>query len=281
MKPDLFYFVQLTDTHLGNRQNFKRTEAVVRCINGLGLPIAFAVHTGDIMDDNIEDDAVARAGRQVFSSLRVPIHFIPGNHDLLAGRLEATTGAYRDHFGELAYSVDYGDARCVFVNTEAFVNGADVVAVNDFEHALRSSNGRPIILFAHRPPEDALTNGGGFSGGFPTHLREPFTDTLNRYDVKAIISGHYNRDSQSWLGRVPLYVAGSVGSSGPPCFRVYLYDSGQLSYWRVEPLDRRLHVRMRKKYKKVLAGAQARFLHRENGVVDGGRSALHKHTEIE
>ena len=50
---DAFYFVQITDTHFGARGYLENIEKTVDRINDLPQDIAFVVHTGDIMNDNI------------------------------------------------------------------------------------------------------------------------------------------------------------------------------------------------------------------------------------
>lgn len=250
-----FYFVQVTDTHLGSRRNFRRTEAVIQAINRLPLPVAFVVHTGDIMYNNIDADSVARAGRQVFASLQMPIHFIPGNHDILPTRLETTRAAYREHFGERIYSLEYGDVYFVFLDTGPLAGsyGDELKVLDQLQKMLREARKRPAIIFAHHPPEDALASNGHFDGGWPQENRRRWVDLLNDYNVKAVISGHYHREGQLWLGRVPLYVAGSIGSYPPPSFRLYEYDNGQLGFWTGQIVERSLYRRIVRKCKKHLA----------------------------
>ncbi|MDD9302516.1 MAG: hypothetical protein HUK40_09305 [Desulfobacter sp.] len=51
-----FYFVQITDTHLGIKENGVRTKKVVAAINQLPMEIACVVHTGDVYDRIVQGD---------------------------------------------------------------------------------------------------------------------------------------------------------------------------------------------------------------------------------
>ena len=75
-----FYFVQISDTHIGKSNNLKRTMKVVESINKLPFALQCVVHTGDIFHGSSDEDR--RAAKKVFNQLNCPIHFVPGNHDV-------------------------------------------------------------------------------------------------------------------------------------------------------------------------------------------------------
>ena len=258
MGRELFYFVQVSDTHLGSRRNFRRTEAVVQAINRLPVSVAFVVHTGDIMYNNIDVDGVAQAGRQVFNALQVPVHFIPGNHDILPTRLETTRAAYREHFGAPVYSLEYGGLCFVFLDTGPLAGtyGNERVVLRQLENMLDGASPKPTIVFAHHPPEDALKSSGHFGGGWPQENRRRWVNLLNAYSVRAVISGHYHLEGQLWLGNVPLYMAGSIGSHPPPSFRLYAYHDERLGFWTGQIIERSIYTRVIRKCKKYLNGSR-------------------------
>ena len=80
-------FVQITDTHIGQNPEFanyghapfSNLEAVVVAINALRFPVDFVLHTGDVVEDRSE--GAYRLARRVLSRLRVPVHYVAGNHD--------------------------------------------------------------------------------------------------------------------------------------------------------------------------------------------------------
>ena len=85
-----FYFVQITDTHFGDRDHLERTRQLVDMINRLPYEIACVVHTGDVFADSITDEAIVSQGLAILGRLKAPVHILPGNHDILHGSLEQT-----------------------------------------------------------------------------------------------------------------------------------------------------------------------------------------------
>ena len=105
---DGFFFVQITDTHLGDRNHLARTRKLVDEINALPYEIACVVHTGDIFADNITDAAVREEGLGVLKHLKAPLHLLPGNHDILEGNLEETLRVFTREVGPLIHRAEYG-----------------------------------------------------------------------------------------------------------------------------------------------------------------------------
>jgi calcineurin-like phosphoesterase family protein len=96
-----FYFVQITDTHFEDSDNMERTRRVVERINDLPMAIRCVVHTGDITTDELENKTLVDSGLSILEQLTVPIHYVPGNHDIIPSKLESTTKAYLENFGGL------------------------------------------------------------------------------------------------------------------------------------------------------------------------------------
>lgn len=253
MEDHSFYFVQISDTHLASSRSFRDTAAVVDAVNRLPMPVAFVAHTGDIMYNNIDVGDAARVGRQVFADLQMPIHFIPGNHDILSSRFESTTATYRRHFGALCYAVACQGVALVFTDTGPLAGtyGNEQQAFGQVERHLEAAGDKPTVVFAHHPPLDTLVKNSHFKGGWPPASRRRWIDLLNDYGVEAVISGHYHQELQLWLGNVPLYVASSIGAY-PPSFRLYRYDRGQLSFWTGQIAKKPLAYRVLRKWKKLI-----------------------------
>ena len=113
-----FYFVQITDTHFGDANHIERTRAIVERINHLPMRVEFIVHTGDITMNGIDNQATVNSGLSVLNKLAVPIHYVPGNHDILPEKLEATKQAYSDNFEGLITSQKYDGVTFIFIYTE-------------------------------------------------------------------------------------------------------------------------------------------------------------------
>lgn len=233
---DLFYFVQITDTHLGIRENDERTRKIVAAVNALPTEIQCVVHTGDIYDRSVRDDpgAVTRAAG-VFKDLHAPVYFLPGNNEIdLFRATEGTRKAYTRQFSPLTYSKKIAGVFFVFAYTDPLREGTGMQGVDPFaaiQKELASAGSRPVLLFHHGPSvRDFYLN--RFHPGWDTGTREKWIALINSRNVKAVIAGHYHRDEFHWLDQVPLYVSGPVaGKFGRQAgFRIYEYKGGKLSY---------------------------------------------------
>jgi len=229
-----FYFVQITDTHFGERDYLDRTRKLVEQINRLPYEIACVVHTGDIFADNITDAGVREAGLGVLRSLRAPLHLLPGNHDILQKDLEKTAAAYTRSVGPLLHTVEYHGVVFILAYTEPLALGFGLDGyepLRELEAALVRSAGKPAILFHHRPAVDdyyEFASSPGWSGP----ARAALEKLLTAYDVKAVITGHFHRDELHWAGSRPVFAAPPVaGYWGRQAgFRLYEYRNGRLGY---------------------------------------------------
>ena len=82
-------FVHLSDSHLvtdpdsmgtGFVAASAATEALLREIEALPTPLDFVLHTGDINHDPQREEEYRQA-LELYRQLRVPVYFLPGNHD--------------------------------------------------------------------------------------------------------------------------------------------------------------------------------------------------------
>jgi predicted phosphodiesterase len=231
---DRFYFVQISDTHLGDRDHLERTRRLVEQINRLPFEIACVAHTGDIFADNITDTYVLNEGLGVLRQLKAPLHLLPGNHDILRHDLEKTAAAYTEKIGPLIHDVEYHGVGFVFAYTEPLALGFEVQgydALRELEAAFARSAGKPIILFHHRPAVDDYFE-FALHPGWRMQARAELETLLHAHPVKALITGHFHRDELHWAGGIPVFAAPPVaGYWGRQAgFRVYEYRDGQLSY---------------------------------------------------
>ena len=80
-------FIHITDTHVAadpelvshGHAPLPRLQALVRAINALSFPVDFVLHTGDLAEDRSE--AAYVLARRALADLRLPIHYVAGNHD--------------------------------------------------------------------------------------------------------------------------------------------------------------------------------------------------------
>jgi Icc protein len=84
MKPVLL--AQLSDLHLGARWEGvdpqPRLERVIEAVRSLPNPVDAVVVSGDLTAAGSEEDSLA--ARRLLDRFEVPVHVLPGNHDLRA-----------------------------------------------------------------------------------------------------------------------------------------------------------------------------------------------------
>jgi 3',5'-cyclic AMP phosphodiesterase CpdA len=102
-----FYFAQITDTHFGSRDHLKRTRKIIERLNALPMEIACVVHTGDIVADRIDDTRLVNDVLALMGQIKVPLHYVPGNHDILKDRRQASYRVYEYDNGKVSYSTQY------------------------------------------------------------------------------------------------------------------------------------------------------------------------------
>lgn len=233
-----FYFVQITDTHWGVKGGLVMTRRAVEAINKLPLDIAFVVHTGDVMADSIRDEAVVSEGLAIMRGLKAPVHYLPGNHDILAGETKATERLFAKYFGKVGAKVEIRGVLCLFMCSE-LRDGDDRTpsrAQQDWiERNLAKDEQRQALVFLHRPPvADRLSSRVLEEWGEEKHPRweQVF---MEHPQIKAMVAGHLHRDELHWIGAVPVYVSSSVASfwDRQPSVRLYKYHEGRLTYWTI------------------------------------------------
>lgn len=238
---DPVFFVQITDIHFGAVDNppvdhTERARKAVKAINALPMNIAFVAVTGDIMDDCITDSNKVSEALSVLSELKTPVHYIPGNHDLLKKAPEATVAAFTNRFGPLISSAEYGGVDFVFICTEPLSGGVKIKGydpLGELETLLKSrAAGQPFVIFNHVPSVDDFYDNGTHNGWGHSESGQRWSALLNRYPVKAVIAGHFHRDEFHWIGNVPLYVCPPLASwlGRQAAFRVYKYQDGKVEY---------------------------------------------------
>jgi 3',5'-cyclic AMP phosphodiesterase CpdA len=229
-----FYFVQITDTHFGDRDHLERTRRLVDQINRLPYEIACVVHTGDVFADSITDETIVAQGLSVLGRLKAPVHILPGNHDVLQGRLTQTFSAFVRRIGPPIQKAEYHGVvfLCAYTEPAAFgftAPGYDPLQA--LEAALASAAGRPVIVFHHRPAvEDFYENVS--HTGWGDAARRRLESLLLAHNIKAVVTGHFHRDELHWLEGIPVFsappVAGYWGRQAS--FRLYEYRDGRLGY---------------------------------------------------
>jgi 3',5'-cyclic AMP phosphodiesterase CpdA len=227
-------FVQITDTHFGQRNHDELTDKIIKQVNKLPMAIDFAVHTGDIMNNTILTDAAVNKGLEVMSGLKVPVHYVPGNHDILRKNHEPTRSAFERQLGKLHDVHEYNGLVLVTIYTEPLAGSFKVPGfdpLTELENSLRKLRGKSIVVAHHSPCVGNFYNNREYKG-WPAGTRDRWITLLNKYHVKGVIAGHFHRDEMFWLDQVPLHICPPVSLSWgrQPAYRIFIYENGKLNY---------------------------------------------------
>ena len=231
---DHFYFVQISDTHIGKGTNLEITQRLVKQINELPMNIRFVIHTGDITQNGMSDTISVLNAIEALEKLAAPIYYIPGNHDIFQKNLEKEINIFQEYFGKLIFIRKFKEVSFIGLYSDPLaysfsVEGYDVF--NKLENALKKTYGKPVVVFHHIPSVEFFYN-NTMHDGWDNENRDRWEKTLNSYNVIAILAGHFHSDEQHWIGEIPLYVSASVTNrfGRQPSFRIYEYKNGKLSY---------------------------------------------------
>jgi 3',5'-cyclic AMP phosphodiesterase CpdA len=206
-------FVQISDTHIGfskpaNPDTSATLRQVIAQIKALPRQPDFIVHTGDITHLSTAqqfDDA-----HQLLQELRVPIHYIPGEHDT---QDEGQGREYLSRFGRGTrgdgwYSFDSNGVHFIaLVNVKNLAPGGlgalgqDQIAWlrDDLRH-LRSST--PIVVLAHMPMWSLYPE-----WGWGTDDAAAALEPLQRFGSVTVLNGHIHQIQQHVEGHITFHTA--------------------------------------------------------------------------
>ncbi|RLF30337.1 MAG: hypothetical protein DRN07_08795, partial [Thermoplasmata archaeon] len=224
-KPE-FTFAVISDTHVaepGRESKYAHSWRVERVIKQLNLlKPAFVINCGDIITGfpcRPEFPQQCENALKLFSRLKVPIHYVPGNHDVgnkLSMRFskrhlrfgsiyisEDYLKTYRKYFGRDFYSFDYGGCHFVILNDQLFNSGLPSEKrqwewlLEDLE---KSKNSRFKFMFMHVPifwvsPNDVGPN--NYEVIDPPR-RDDLLSLIKKYRFRIVFTGHTHHRISNW-----------------------------------------------------------------------------------
>jgi predicted phosphodiesterase len=216
-------------TYPSNALMVDRNRRVVELCNRLDPE--FVVHLGDIVHPlPVEDghEPAVRLASDIYSRLDVPIHYVAGNHDVgdkpnalvaVPAVADENYPVFEQYWGPPFASFDYDDCHCVILDTPALNSGlqreADQQAWLDADLAAARDRGRRIFVFTHYPPfvRDAAEDEHYDNLGEPARSR--LLETLVRFEVEAVFSGHVHNFLYNHHEGTNLYVVPATGFVRP------------------------------------------------------------------
>ena len=232
----LFSFVVVADTHVNegeqisaspyatNRLANARARYVFEEIARIDPPPRFVVHLGDIVNPVPSlptfHDAVGHF-KAIAEPLRVPLHVIPGNHDVGDKTIDwmpadqvcdAYLATYRAVFGADFYAFDDGALRFVMLNSLLLNSGlADEARQRDWlEAQLDGAAGRRVFLFMHYPPYIHSREERGSYDNIDRPARDWLLEQIARPGVEAVFAGHVHNFWYERIGEAELYMLPST-----------------------------------------------------------------------
>ena len=206
-------FVHITDTHIAADPAFAsfgqtpraNLVALVDAINALTFPIDFVLHTGDVVEDRSE--AAYHAARDILARLRLPIHYVAGNHDD-AGFLQTAMMNRASARPRLDYQFSADGVLVAVFDSRGPRDPAGTLRDEQLAalRALCAREGPPLVIAIHHPPLPLdtkwLNDGWSTAVGHTTSMlldRGPeFLEAIApaRERLRGVFFGHVHRAFQ-------------------------------------------------------------------------------------
>ena len=228
-----FSFIQMSDTqlafHTGDASDFLTDtltlDTLVRQINRLRPP--FVLVTGD-MTDNSTNKAQLAAYRKVIDRVdkSIPVHHLPGNHDVGSACSKAKVAAFEQNYGPSKFSFTWENCALIGINSCAIFaanpssgdpsSEAAEIAEEQYkwlEQELKAAQDKGArIVFGHYPvfvksiSEDRSTN------NFSVEERERYWKLFKQYKVAAFGCGHTHYPYESSYLGIDAVTCGAVAA---------------------------------------------------------------------
>ena len=181
-----FRFVLLTDLHISST-NLQPTEDLQNAINDVSKlsGIDFAIVSGDVADRG--DTVSLRMAQQMLQKLNMPYYIIPGNHDVKW--YESGADNFNYVFKDTKFAFTHNDVEFVgFTTAPLDKTGLGHIQQGDIDwvKTVLEKTGKEKLVFAvtHYPLQT----------GDVDNWKDMIL-LLKRYNVKAVLGGHYHRNA--------------------------------------------------------------------------------------
>ena len=208
-----FYFVQLSDTHIGFEGPAVNPDAAgtlakaITTVNGLDEQPDFVVFTGDLT--HTTDDAGVRRTRmqrfrEIANGLRVKtVHFMAGEHDASLDRGDV----YQELFGPLHYTFDHKGVHFIVLDNVsdpgAIVGGAQLAWLTRDLATLHRQT--PIVVLTHRPLFDLYPE-----WDWATRDAAATIEALASFANVTVFYGHIHQEHHHMTGHIAHHAAKSL-----------------------------------------------------------------------
>lgn len=209
-----FRFALFTDLHIqsANQQASDDLKLAVQDVN-TQKEIDFVLVSGDIT--HYGDSVSLQNAKSILDKLNVPYYIINGNHELYQKQYNPTL--FINIFGADKFSILHKGVFLIGYSIRKAQKPAEVVIANsDIEWVSMKLSEQvphlPVLVVAHHP----LLTGD-------VENWKPMTDVLKKYNVQAVLNGHYHRNAILNYDQIPGIVNRSVlrSDEGVVAYSVY------------------------------------------------------------
>ena len=268
----LFSFVVVADTHVNEDEHTStspyetnhlanaRARHVFAEIAAMRPAPRFVVHLGDIVHPIPSlpafHEAVARF-KAIASRLPVPLHVIPGNHDVGDKTIDWMPAdqvcddylaTYREAFGADFHVFDEPGVRFVMLNSLLLNSGLAGEARQRAwtERQIDSAGDRRVFLFMHYPPYIHRPDEAGNYDNVDEPARAWLLDQIRKPAVEAVFAGHVHNFWYDRVGGAEMYMLPSTAfmrhdfsefCSVAPAFEFGRGDVAKFGYFRVDVFE--------------------------------------------
>lgn len=247
----LFTVGLVADTHCNEHEDFSASpypanaKANARARHAIGrlnaARPAFIVHLGDMVNPVPElptYDAAAGEFWTIANRLDVPLHLVPGNHDIgdkPVGWVPAGTvnedfiTRYEGQFGQHHYAFEHEDIRFIVINAALINSGleAEIDQRTWLESEFKSNGDTRSFVFIHYPPFVSNPDEPDSYDNIDEPGRSWLLGLIRRYRPEAMFAAHVHNFWYNVVGDTEFYVLPST------CF--VRHDYSEL--YRIEPGD--------------------------------------------
>jgi 3',5'-cyclic AMP phosphodiesterase CpdA len=212
-------FVQISDSHIGFNKEPNPTphvtlQSAIDQIRALPNAPAFVVHTGDVTQLSKPEEFDTAA--QIIQGVGRPVHFIPGEHDVIGDNGEAFFTRFNGKPDRKWYSFDHGGAHFI-----ALVNVLDLqpgglgrLGAEQLEWLEQDVKGRtastPIVVLAHMPLWTVSAE-----WGWGTDDATQALGYLKKFGSVTVLNGHIHQVMQKVEGNVQFHTGRSTAFPQP------------------------------------------------------------------
>ena len=231
-RADVLAWLHIGDLHLttpdaANRRDLDR---IVALANGLAPgSLDFTVLPGDNADDGTAEQYALL--HEAVAGLRLPLHVLPGDHDMKPGSLDAFHRV--PGVEALSWAVTIKGYRCLFLDVVSggtggpdFRLGEKLLTWVELDLEAAAAAGEEAVVFMHTYPADLRAGA------------EQLGALLARPQVLCVDMGHTHYNEMANDGGTIFMATRSTGQveEGPPGFSIAAVDGRTVS-WRFKPLD--------------------------------------------